>query len=413
LIPGGKIAAPFFLQREIFLKEKRMKKLLIAGCVILFALALVTTGCGGKEQTIQIGFNIPLTGNSPKLGESAKNSGELVKKMINDAGGLEVNGVKYKVDFTYADNELKAESAVQAAMRLIEQNRVLAIVGPVGSGRAIPAGQFCNDNKVPMISPWATNPAVTKDRPYIFRACILDPVQAPAGVRFAQQQFPNITKAAVLYNVEDDYSNGIALLFRSNWEAVYGAGSIVAYESCGENDKDFSVQLTKIVNSEAQLLYMPIYYNLVALAVPQAKNLGWGDRPVLGSDSWGSSDIVTLSNNAVRGYYFTDHFAAEGATGITKTFIDQYKAAYNETPDSVAALTYDSAQIILKAIQNAGLSWNLGKDREAIKDAIIALQNYQGVTGTMSFNADGDPDKTAVVVQIGDAGEFIFTANMK
>jgi branched-chain amino acid transport system substrate-binding protein len=390
-----------------------MKKIGIVGCLFFFVLALVMTGCADKEQTIKIGFNIPLTGNSPKLGESAKNSGELVKKQINDAGGLEVNGTRYKVDFTYADNELKAESAVQAAMRLIEQNRVLAIVGPVGSGRAIPAGQFCDDNKVPMISPWATNPAVTKDRPYIFRACILDPVQAPAGVRFAQQQFPNITKAAVLYNVEDDYSNGIALLFRSNWEAVYGPGSIVAYESCGENDKDFSVQLTKIVNSDAQLLYMPIYYNLVALAVPQAKNLGWGDRPVLGSDSWGSSDIVTLSNNAVRGYYFTDHFAAEGATGITKTFIDQYKAAYSETPDSVAALTYDSAMIVLQAIKNAGLSWNLGKDREAIKDAIVALQNYQGVTGTMSFNADGDPDKTAVVVQIGDAGEFIFTANMK
>jgi branched-chain amino acid transport system substrate-binding protein len=134
---------------------------------------------------------------------------------------------------------------------------------------------------------------------------------------------------------------------------------------------------------------------------------------VLGSDSWGSSDIVTLSNNAVRGYYFTDHFAAEGATGLTKTFIDQYRAAFRETPDSVAALTYDSANIILRAIKDAGLTWNLQKDREAIKDAIVALRNYEGVTGTMTFNADGDPDKTAVVVRIGDAGEFIFTANMK
>jgi branched-chain amino acid transport system substrate-binding protein len=381
--------------------------------LILLALTLVMTGCSKKEQVIRIGFNIPLTGNSPKLGESAKNAGELVKKQINDAGGLDVKGTKYMVDFIYADNELKAESAVQAAMRLIEQNRVLAIVGPVGSGRAIPAGQFCNDNKVPMISPWATNPAVTKDRPYIFRACILDPVQAPAGVRFARQQFPDITKAAVLYNVEDDYSNGIAMLFRSNWEAMHGPGSIVAFESCGENDKDFSVQLTKIVNSDAQLLYLPIYYNLVALVVPQARNLGWGDRPVLGSDSWGSSDIVTLSNNAVRGYYFTDHFAAEGATGITKEFIDQSRAAFRETPDSVAALTYDSAKIVLQAIQNAGLTWNLQNDREAVKNAIIALRDYPGVTGTMTFNADGDPDKTAVVVRIGDSGEFIFTANMR
>jgi branched-chain amino acid transport system substrate-binding protein len=187
----------------------------------------------------------------------------------------------------------------------------------------------------------------------------------------------------------------------------------VAFESCGENDKDFSAQLTKIVSSGAEILYLPIYYNLVALVVPQARNLGWGDRPVLGSDSWGSSDIVTLSNNAVRGYYFTDHFAAEGATGITKEFIDQYKAAYGETPDSVAALTYDSAKIVLQAVVNAGLTGNLQKDRVAIKDAIVVLKDFPGVTGTMTFNADGDPDKSVVVVRIGNSGEFIFTANIR
>jgi branched-chain amino acid transport system substrate-binding protein len=369
-------------------------------------------GCGG-EQVIKIGFNIPLTGNSPKIGESAKNAGELVKKQINDAGGLDVKGKKYPVDFIYVDNELKPESAVQAAIRLIEQDRVLAIVGPAGSGRAIPAGQINNDNRTPMISPWATNPDVTKDRPYVFRACILDPVQAPAAVKFAAQQFPNMVRAAVLYNVEDDYSKGLAELFRSNWDAAHGAGSVRAFESFGENDKDFSVQLTKIVNTDAQLLYLPDYYNHVALIVPQAKNLGWGNKPVLGSDSWGSSDLVTLSNNAVRGYYFTDHFAAAGATGITKTFIDEYRAAYNETPDSVAALTYDSAKIALQAIANAGLSGNLAKDREAVKDAIVTLKDYPGVTGNMTFNADGDPEKTAVVVQISDAGEFTFVTNMR
>ena len=390
-----------------------MKKVLITACLVFIAFSLMLTSCGNKEKTIKIGFNIPLTGNSPKLGESARNSGELVRKQINDAGGLDINGTKYMVQFIYADNELKPESAVQAALRLIEQDSVLAIVGPVGSGRAIPAGQISNDHRVPMISPWATNPDVTINRPYVFRACILDPVQAPAGVRFAAQQFPNITKAAVLYNVEDDYSYGLAGLFKESWEKQYGAGSIAAYESCGENDRDFSVQLIRIVNSGAEILYLPIYYNIVALVVPQAKNLGWGDRPVLGSDSWGSSDIVTLSNNAVRGYYFTDHFAAEGAAGITKDFIDQYRAAYGETPDSVAALTYDSAKIVLQAIVNAGITGNLKNDRENIKDAITALRNFPGVTGDMTFNANGDPDKTAVVVRIGDSGEFIFTVNMR
>jgi branched-chain amino acid transport system substrate-binding protein len=389
-----------------------MKKALIFGCLFLLALSMAAAG-GGGEQTIKIGFNIPLTGNSPKIGESAKNAGELVKNQINSAGGLDVKGKKYNVEFIYVDNELKPESAVQAAIRLIEQDRVLAIVGPAGSGRAIPAGQINNDNRVPMVSPWATNPDVTKNRPYVFRACILDPVQAPAAVKFAAQQFPDAARAAVLYNVEDDYSKGLAELFRDSWERSHGAGSIRAFESFGENDKDFSVQLTKIVNTDAQILYLPDYYNHVALIVPQAKNLGWGNKPVLGSDSWGSSDLVTLSDNAVKGYYFTDHFAAAGATGITKTFIDQYKAAYNENPDSVAALTYDSAKIVLTAIANAGLSGNLQNDREAIKNAIVTLKDYPGVTGSMTFNADGDPDKTAVVVQISDSGEFTFVTNMK
>jgi len=389
-----------------------MKKVFVIACLFFFAFTLTLSAGARRQQTIKIGFNIPLTGNSPKLGESARNAGELVRKQINDAGGLDVKGTKYQVEFVYVDNELRPESAVQSALRLIDQESVLAIIGPVGSGRATPAGEICNDRQVPMISPWATNPAVTLDRPYIFRACVLDPVQAPAAVRFAGQQFPTVTKAAVLYNVEDDYSYGLAGLFRDNWESKFGAGSIVAYESCGENDRDFSAQLTKIVSSGAEMLYLPVYYNIVALIVPQARTLGWGDKPVLGSDSWGSTDIVTLSNNAVRGYYFTDHFAAEGATGITKTFIDQYRAAYGEMPDSVAALTYDSAKIALQAIANAGLTGNLQTDRRNIKDAIVVLRDYPGVTGTMTFNAQGDPDKSVVVVRIGDRGEFIFVANM-
>jgi branched-chain amino acid transport system substrate-binding protein len=176
--------------------EEYMKKVFIFGCLFLLTLSMVMAG-GGGEQTIKIGFNIPLTGNSPKVGESAKNAGELVKKQINDAGGIDVKGKKYKVDFIYVDNELKPEAAAQAALRLIEQDRVLAIVGPAGSGRAIPAGQINNDNRTPMISPWATNPDVTKGRPYVFRACILDPVQAPAAIKFAGQQFPDISRAAV------------------------------------------------------------------------------------------------------------------------------------------------------------------------------------------------------------------------
>jgi branched-chain amino acid transport system substrate-binding protein len=388
-----------------------MKKAVFACVFLLCALAMATAG-GGGESTIKIGLNIPLTGDSPKVGEGAKYAADLVLKDVNAAGGLDVKGKKYKVEFIYVDNELKPESAVQAALRLIEQEQVLAVMGPCGSGRAIPAGQVNNENRTPMVSPWATNPAVTLNRPYVFRACILDPVQAPAAVNFAKSQFAGVTKTAILYNIEDDYSKTLAELFRDSWTSVNGAGSVTAFESFGQKDQDFSVQLTRIINSGAQMLYLPDYYNHVALIIPQAKDLGWGNKPILGSDSWGSADLVSLSQGAVKGYYFTTHYAAAGAVGKTKDFIDQYKAAYGYVPDDVAALSYDSIRIILQAIQTAGLTGNLAKDREAIKDAIANMKDFDGITGKMTFDANGDPAKPAVVVRVNDAGEFEYVTSL-
>ncbi|MDR1362516.1 MAG: ABC transporter substrate-binding protein [Spirochaetaceae bacterium] len=385
-----------------------MKKVFFAGLILSLAL-LGTTSCK-KEQVIKIGFNIPLTGNSPKFGEGARFSGELIRREINAAGGLDVKGKKYPVEFIYVDNELKPESAVQAALRLIEQDKVLAIVGPCGSGRAIPAAQVCNDNHTPMIAPWATNPAVTPDRPYVFRTCILDPVQAAAAVKFAGMQFPEVTEVAILYNREDDYSKGLSENFRDEW--IRNGGDIVAYESFGEKDQDFSTQLTRIVKSGAGLLYLPDYYNHVALIVSQVKDLGWGDKPILGSDSWGSADLVSLSNGAVTGYYFTTHYAAAGASGATLDFINEYKAAYGYVPDDVAALSYDSARIILSAIQEAGLSGNLIKDRDAIKDAMTSMTDFPGITGTMTFDENRNPFKPAVVVRVNENGEFEYVMSL-
>jgi branched-chain amino acid transport system substrate-binding protein len=389
-----------------------MKKVILAGalCCLVLSMAMVM-GCK-KNDTIKIGFNIPLTGDSPKIGEGARFAAELIKKDINAAGGLEVKGKKYLLDFIYVDNELKPESAVQAALRLIEQDRVLAVMGPCGSGRAIPAGQVNNENRTPMVSPWATNPAVTLNRPYVFRACILDPVQAPAAVKFAGTQFPQAKKTAILYNLDDDYSKTLAELFRDSWTKTNGASSVVAFESFGQKDQDFSVQLTRIISAGADILYLPDYYNHIALIVPQAKDLGWGNKPVLGSDSWGSADLWTLSKGSVQGYYFTTHYAAAGAVGNTKAFIDRYKAAYNYTPDDVAALSYDSTRIILQAIQTAGLSGDLAKDRQAITNAIAGMKDFDGITGKMTFDANGDPAKPAVVVRVNDSGEFEYVTSM-
>ena len=389
----------------------KIKKTIVIGLVAAAAAvvafsSLVSTK---KTNTIKIGFNIPLTGDSPKVGESAKYAGEIVKNEINEAGGLDVKGEKYMLEFVYVDNELKADSAINAANKLIDIDKVLASIGPEGSGRAIPAGEIYNDAKVPMIAPWATNPSVTKDRPFCFRACFLDPFQAPVGAKFASEQFGG-KKVAIIYNLEDDYSKTIAELFKADWEAKYG--EVVAFESFGQKDQDFSVQLTKVINSEADFMYLPVYYNHVGLITSQAKDLGW-TKPVMGSDSWGSADLFPLSKGAVVGNYFTTHYAAKGATGKTKEFIDKFQKIYGYVPDDVAALTYDATYIVLKAIQDCGLTGKLSKDRVAIKDALGKISSFEGITGNMQFSPDGDPLKDAVVVKVTENGEFEFVKSLQ
>jgi branched-chain amino acid transport system substrate-binding protein len=259
-----------------------------------------------------------------------------------------------------------------------------------------------------MVSAWSTNPTTTKDRPYVFRACFIDPFQAPVASRFTKEKF-GVAKVAILYNVEDDYSKTLAELYRDSWNTNYG--EVVAWESCGQKDSNFSAQLTRIIASGAEILYLPIYYDIVAKIIPQAKSLGWS-KPIMGADAWGSADLWKLSDGSVAGYYFTTHYAAAGAVGKTKEFIDTYNSKYGYIPDDVAALTYDAVNIVLQAIQNAGLTGNLAKDRDSLKDAIASLKNFDGITGKMNFTPDGDPQKEAVVVRISDSGEFVFEASL-
>jgi branched-chain amino acid transport system substrate-binding protein len=362
-------------------------------------------------QTIKIGFNIPLTGDIPKVGEESKFAAEMLKEEINAKGGLLVEGTRYKLQFIYEDNESKAESAVTAALKLIERDKVLAIVGPNSSKQAVPGGQVCNDNRTPMISPWSTNPDTTKDRPWVFRAAFLDPFQGPVAVDFASKQF-NAKKAAVLFALANDYSKGLAEIFRDDFERKNGDNSIVSYESYGDKDQDFSAQLTKIIAAKPDFIFLPNNYNEVALIVKQAHDLGW-KGPFMGSDAWGNSELMTLCGDDCKGLFFSTHYAAAGATGATKEFIDRYKAKHGYQPADVAALTWDAARIVLKGIQASGkVTGKLKKVRKSLRDAIAGISEFNGITGKMRFDDQGDPIKCAVVVKISDQGKFVFTESV-
>ncbi|MEK6196591.1 MAG: ABC transporter substrate-binding protein [Desulfobacterales bacterium] len=385
---------------------KRLFKGIVWGLIVVLGLSF-NAWAFGRKTIVKVGINAPITGDIPKVGEGTKYAARMWLEDINKAGGIEVGGKKYPVELVIEDNESKAESAVKANTKMITEDEVIVIVGPQSSKQAVPAGDVANNYETPMITPWSTNPDSTKDRPFVFRGCFLDPFQGPVLANFITEEF-GFTKAAVLYDVASDYPKGLAEFFKIAWEKIHGSGSVVAYESFTTKDADFSSQLSKIRSSGAQVLFTPQYYNEVALIVQQAHELGW-TGPIVGSDSWGSAETVTLCGKDCYGLFFSSHYAAAGAKGATKEFIDRYKKTYGYTPDDVAALTWDSLRLVQQAIENSGkVTGNIKEDRKAVRDALAQIKNFNGITGDMTFTEEGDPIKCAVIVKISDTGEYEF-----
>ena len=378
--------------------------------VVLTIISLVLTGCAqtGGAETIKVGGIGELTGDIPAVGASFKNAAEMAVKEINDAGGLEVGGKKYQIEFFIEDNAGKADQSAAAAQKLITQQNVVAIIGPNASRYAIPASEIAESSKVVLISPWSTNPKLTLDantnapKKYVFRACFIDPFQGQVVAKFALDNL-KAKKAAVLYDVASEYNKGIADVFKASFEQ--NGGTVVAFETYTTNDKDFSAQLTKIKDAAPDVIFLPNYYSEVPLQIQQAKRLGI-TVPFLGSDSWGSAELLNLCGADCEGYYFSTHYAPDIATPIATKFIDAYKAKYGATPDDVAALTYDAFGLLWTALKDAGKV-----DRQAVRDALAKVPSYDGVTGNMKFQeGSGDPIKSAVILQIKD-GKFVWFAN--
>lgn len=377
--------------------------------LLLFS-ALMSVGLSavGADKTLNLGVIAELTGDMPAVGASCRNAAEMAVKEINAAGGLQVGKQKYKVNLIVEDNAGKADQSAAAAQKLITQDEVLAIVGPNASRYAIPASEIAESSETVLITPWSTNPKTTLDattnqpKKYVFRACFIDPFQGGVLAKFALENL-KAKKAAVLYDVASDYNKGIAEVFKASYEKL--GGQIVAFETYTTNDKDFSAQLTKIKDAKPDVIFLPNYYSEVPLQVQQAKRLGI-DVPFIGSDSWGSNELLTLGGADLNGYYFSTHYAADNAAPAAKKFIEEYEKTYGAKPDDVAALTYDAFGLLFGAIQAAGKA-----DREAIRAALSTLPQYKGVTGDMQFQADSrDPIKSAVILQIKD-GKFSYFTN--
>ena len=364
--------------------------------LIILTLVLCWAGCGpAPENEIRLGVNAELTGSKPTVGDSCKKAAQLLAAQVNQEGGLKLGNKKYLIRLFVEDNEDKAESAAAAAQKLISQDNVQAIIGPNTSGNAIPAASICEGAGVIMVSPWSTNPKTTEGKKFIFRACFIDDFQGQVMAKFARETL-KVQTAAVLYDVASEYNKGIAEYFKKAFEAA--GGKVVAFESYTKDDKDFSSQLTLIKAANPGVLFLPNYYNEVPLQVQQARRLGIV-CPFIGSDSWGSQEILTLCGPELDDSYFSTHYAPDITTETAQKFIRAYEVKYGKKPDDVAALTYDAGGLLLTAITQAGVL-----DRQKVRDALAGVQQYEGVTGTMKFHGTGDPIKSAVILHVKDCG---------
>ncbi len=314
---------------------------------------------------------------------------------------------RYAIERVDADDKNVAIDGTNAALKLITQDKITALVGPVTSKVAIPVSEIANKNRVPMITGTATNPKVTisdgNRKPYVFRACFIDPFQGTIGANFALKQLKART-AAVLFDVGNDYTKGLAEYFRDTF--TRGKGTIVSYESYQKDDVDFSALITKIQMKKPDVIYLPDYYNKVALIARQVREKGL-KSVMVGGDGWDSPELLKIAGSAIVGGYFTNHYSPDRKDPVSERFIKRYKEKHGAVPDTFAALGYDATMILLKAIDAAK-----NPTQQEILKTLGATQNFKGVTGNIGFDKNGDAVKSVVLLKMEkDKVSYVTTVN--
>lgn len=376
-----------------------MKKRIVAAMCSTLLVAGLLAGCGSASNTtqatadddvIKIGAVIPLTGDVPALGESAKNGYQLAVDKINANGGIDGK----QVVIIFEDDENQPSKAPTVAQKLITQDHVVGIVGATNSKCSIPMGPICTQNSIPMVSPTSTNTKVTTDGgEYVFRACFIDPFQGSALASFAKNDL-SAAKVAVLFNNADDYSKGLAEAFMQSFEDL--GGTIVAQESYATGESDFNAQLTNIKEADPEVLVMTDFYSTVGLIAKQARALGI-DATFLGGDGWDSTDLVNIGGEAMEGAYYSVFYSSDDTSEAVTAFKEAYGAAFGgAVPDGYAALSYDAAMILIDAIDRADST-----DGAAIKDALMTT-NLDCVSGNVTYDENRNPIKPATICTIKD-----------
>jgi branched-chain amino acid transport system substrate-binding protein len=366
-----------------------------ASTAVPAAVATTAPAAAGPTE-IKIAILAPLSGPVPTFGVSTKEGALLAISEWNAKGG--VLGVK--ITPIVEDSQCTAEPAVNAANKVIDQDKVHYIIGEVCSKASIPVSEIVNQKNVVQISGTSTNPSVVRDaagkvKPYTFVACYNDEQQGKVMAKFASDTMKAKT-AFVMSDQSNDYVKGLAEYFTKNFTA--DGGKIVGAENYSGKDTDFSAILAKVADAKPDVIVLPDYYNVVNLVAAQAKEKGI-TTPFIGGDGWDSPD---LDAKAADGSFFTNHYSPTESRPVVQNFVKLYGTTYKDdkgnpkTPDALAALAYDATNIMIQGIANAGVD-----DPSKVKD-VIATGKFEAVSGTITFDAFHTPIKPVTIIAVKD-----------
>jgi len=365
--------------------------MLLAQCLLL---AIIAGGCKQNENAaneILIGHFGSMTGSEATFGQSTDNGIKLAVDEINEAGGIK--GKKIRL-ITY-DDKGDAREVGTAVTRLTTNDGVVAVLGEVASKLSLAGAPVCQDAGIPMISPSSTNPQVTEIGDMIFRVCFIDPFQGGVCAKFAREhEGLKAAKAAILTDQASPYSVGLQEEFEKAFEKL--GGKIVSKQSYQAGDQDFSAQLTSIRSSEPDVIFLPGYYTDVGNVVLQARKLGL-TIPVLGADGWDSVKLGEIAGSAIDGCYYSNHYSHEDQNPRVQDFIKKYDGRHQQIPDGLAALGYDAARILFEAMERAE-----SLDGKTLAAELAKTKDFDGVTGSISIDADRNAVKPAVILEMKD-----------
>jgi branched-chain amino acid transport system substrate-binding protein len=367
------------------------RQLATALLTLTLAPALATASTGAAA-TIKIGEVDPLTGGVSQFGIGCHQGFVLAFEQVDAEGGI----LGQKVELVTEDDQSKPGQSATAVRKLITQDKVIAILGDATSSATLEAAPIAQSDKIPMLTPTATNPRITQVGDFIFRVCFLDEFQGRVLARFAREKL-KAQKIFTLTDVKQDYSVDLLKFFKEEFTKL--GGTIVGEQSYSTGDTDFRAQLTPIRAVKPDAVYVPGYYQEVALIVRQGRQIGL-TMPFIGCDGWANQALLAIGGKAIDGCFFTNHFSPDDQSPLVKSFVDKYQERYGVLPDTFSALGYDAARLLSAAIQRAGSS-----DSQAVRDALAKTAGFQGVTGQISLDVNRNASKPGLIVTVKE-GKF-------